>query len=72
MTTGEKVKRVCINTCKVMSVFVLLYFFICSLDFLSSAFRLIAGPTTGEYTKLARALPPRPDAKCRLAVTPIQ
>lgn len=48
MTTSEKVLRVCINTCKVMAVFVLLYFFICSLDFLSSAFRLIAGPTTGD------------------------
>lgn len=48
MTTCEKIQRVFINTGKVMLVFCLLYFFICSLDFLASAFRLIAGRTTGD------------------------
>lgn len=48
MTTCEKIQRVCINTSKVVLVFGFLYLFICSLDFLASAFRLIAGRTTGD------------------------
>ncbi|XP_063874365.1 sodium-dependent phosphate transport protein 2B-like isoform X2 [Scylla paramamosain] len=48
MTTCEKIQRVCINTTKVVMVFGFLYLFICSLDFLASAFRLIAGRTTGD------------------------
>ncbi|XP_069947694.1 sodium-dependent phosphate transport protein 2B [Cherax quadricarinatus] len=48
LTTGEKVKRVTINISKVVLVLCFLYFFICSLDFLSSSFRLIAGKTTGD------------------------
>ncbi|MPC28564.1 Sodium-dependent phosphate transport protein 2A [Portunus trituberculatus] len=48
MTTCEKIQRVCINTTKVVLVFGFLYLFICSLDFLASAFRLIAGRTTGD------------------------
>lgn len=49
MTTTEKVKRVCINLLKVSVVLGFLYLFICSLDFLSSAFRLIAGKTTSKF-----------------------
>ncbi|XP_071532209.1 sodium-dependent phosphate transport protein 2B-like [Panulirus ornatus] len=48
MTPGQKVKRVLLNTSKVVMALGFLYFFICSLDFLSSAFRLIAGKTTGD------------------------
>ncbi|KAB7507126.1 Sodium-dependent phosphate transport protein 2A [Armadillidium nasatum] len=46
MTTTEKVKRVTINIIKVTCVLTLLYFFICSLDLLSSSFRLISGKST--------------------------
>ncbi|KAL7644162.1 UNVERIFIED_CONTAM: hypothetical protein RMT77_004987 [Armadillidium vulgare] len=46
MTTSEKVKRVTINIIKVICVLTLLYFFICSLDLLSSSFRLISGKST--------------------------
>lgn len=48
MTKGEKVKRVITNTMKIIVVLSFLYLFICSLDFLSSSFRLIAGKTTGD------------------------
>ncbi|XP_042226482.1 sodium-dependent phosphate transport protein 2B-like [Homarus americanus] len=48
MTTTEKVQRVTMNTLKVSLVLGFLYLFICSLDFLSSSFRLIAGKTTGD------------------------
>lgn len=48
MTTSEKVKRVTLNTTKIALTLTFLYFFICSLDFLSSSFRLIAGKTTGD------------------------
>ncbi|KAF2361946.1 Sodium-dependent phosphate transport protein [Trinorchestia longiramus] len=56
MTGGEKVARVVLNISKVLMVFVLLYFFICSLDLLSSSFRLISGKSTssllgGEYMR---------------------
>ncbi|XP_076031370.1 sodium-dependent phosphate transport protein 2B-like [Oratosquilla oratoria] len=47
LTTGEKIKRVVINAGKFVSVLTLLYFFVCSLDFLASSFRLISGKTTG-------------------------
>lgn len=46
LSTGEKAKRITINTTKVLFVLTLLYFFICSLDLLSSAFKLISGKTT--------------------------
>ncbi|XP_066938320.1 sodium-dependent phosphate transport protein 2B-like [Macrobrachium rosenbergii] len=48
MTSEEKAKRLALNTTKIIVVFGFLYLFICSLDFLSSAFRLIAGKTTGD------------------------
>jgi sodium-dependent phosphate cotransporter len=48
MTSGEKCKAITINVVKIMTVFGLLYFFICSLDLLSSAFKLISGKTTSE------------------------
>ncbi|XP_064116781.1 sodium-dependent phosphate transport protein 2B-like [Macrobrachium nipponense] len=48
MTTEEKAKRLALNIVKIIVVFGFLYLFICSLDFLSSAFRLIAGKTTGD------------------------
>ncbi|KAG0714953.1 Sodium-dependent phosphate transport protein 2A [Chionoecetes opilio] len=48
MSTCDKIQRVLINTAKVALVIGFLYLFICSLDFLASAFRLIAGRTTGD------------------------
>ncbi|KAK3879523.1 hypothetical protein Pcinc_015915 [Petrolisthes cinctipes] len=48
MTTKEKLARIIINILKVTVVLGFLYLFICSLDFLSSAFRLIAGKTTSD------------------------
>ncbi|XP_047489248.1 sodium-dependent phosphate transport protein 2B-like isoform X1 [Penaeus chinensis] len=48
MSTSDKVKRVLLNTAKVCTALGLLYMFICSLDFLSASFRLIAGKTTGD------------------------
>ncbi|XP_068200931.1 sodium-dependent phosphate transport protein 2B-like [Palaemon carinicauda] len=48
MATGEKIKRVALNTIKIIVVFGFLYLFICSLDFLSSGFRLMAGKTTSD------------------------
>ncbi len=47
MTTKAKVIRVLSNTAKIVGAITLLYFFICSLDLLSSAFRLISGKTAG-------------------------
>ncbi|ESO94277.1 hypothetical protein LOTGIDRAFT_232514 [Lottia gigantea] len=43
----KKGRRILLTLGKLILVFVLLYFFICSLDFLSSAFRLVAGKTAG-------------------------
>ena len=48
MTTGEKVQRVVINVFKFVTLLALLYLFICSLDFLSQAFRLVGGRTASE------------------------
>ncbi|KAI9561076.1 (+)/Pi cotransporter [Daphnia sinensis] len=47
MTTKEKIFRVFGNGLKILSAVSLLYFFICSLDLLASAFRLISGKTAG-------------------------
>lgn len=47
MTRAEKTKRTSLNIVKVLCVFCLLYFFICSLDLLSMSFRLISGKSTG-------------------------
>ena len=46
METSERVKKVCINTLKFIGVVSCLYLFICSLDILSSSFRLISGKST--------------------------
>ena len=43
-----KVKRVALAVGKVILLLALLYLFICSLDFLSSAFRLLGGKAAGE------------------------
>lgn len=43
-----KVKRVAWSFGKVILLLALLYLFICSLDFLSSAFRLLGGKAAGE------------------------
>ena len=43
-----KINRVATVFAKIVLLFVLLYFFICSLDFLSSAFRLLGGKAAGE------------------------
>ncbi|XP_057371629.1 sodium-dependent phosphate transport protein 2B-like [Daphnia carinata] len=47
MSTKAKVIRVVTNVSKILAAIGLLYFFICSLDLLSSAFRLISGKTAG-------------------------
>ena len=47
LSKKEKRVRVATIVARVVTIFVLLYFFICSLDLLASAFRLIAGKTTG-------------------------
>ncbi len=47
MTTKAKVIRILINTAKFIFAIGLLYLFICSLDLLSSSFRLVAGKSTG-------------------------
>ena len=47
MTTKAKILRVMINIAKILGVIGFLYLFICSLDLLSSAFKLIGGKTAG-------------------------
>jgi sodium-dependent phosphate cotransporter len=42
-----KVMRVAIGLLKIGALLILLFFFVCSLDLLSSAFRLVGGRTTG-------------------------
>ena len=49
MSTSDRVKRVLINVGKFVGVLACLYFFICSLDMLSSSFRLLSGRTTGKF-----------------------
>ena len=48
MNAGMKFQRVLINITKVCLLIGLLYMFICSLDFLSNAFRLLGGKAAGE------------------------
>ena len=46
-----KVKRVALSWVgKTLAIPLLLYFFICSLDFLASAFRLLGGKAAGKTT----------------------
>lgn len=48
LTAGGKVQRVVLGVGKALCLVGLLYLFICSLDFLSSAFRLVGGKTAGK------------------------
>ena len=48
LSTRGKVKRVTIGVVKFALLIGLIYLFICSLTFLSSAFRLLGGKTAGE------------------------
>lgn len=48
MTSSEKAKRVAVNIVKFVILLGLLYLFICSLDFLSQAFRLVGGRTASQ------------------------
>ena len=45
---SQKVKSLVISVLKIPTLIGLLYVFICSLDFLSTSFRLIAGKAAGE------------------------
>lgn len=47
MTLKRKLLRIFINTTKIVLALGMLYLFVCSLDLLSSSFRLIAGKTAG-------------------------
>ena len=47
LTFKSKVRSVVVIVTKLLVVAGLLYLFVCSLNFLSNAFRLIAGRTTG-------------------------
>ena len=52
LTTMEKVKRVVVDWfLKPVLIILLLYLFICSLDLMSSAFRLLGGKQAGEVFK---------------------
>ena len=46
--------RIGIGVAKAIGVFVFLYLFICSLDFLSSAFRLVGGRATGDVIDMIK------------------
>lgn len=48
LDTKGKTLRVVSGVAKFGALFILLFFFVCSLDLLSSAFRLVGGRTTGE------------------------
>ncbi|XP_037070694.1 sodium-dependent phosphate transport protein 2B-like [Pollicipes pollicipes] len=48
MSPGEKRQRVVVNVAKLVCLLSLLYLFICSLDFLSQAFRLVGGRTASQ------------------------
>lgn len=48
LRTKEKVQRVAIGIAKIATLLLLLFLFVCSLDLLSSAFRLVGGRTTGK------------------------
>lgn len=53
LTPGQKVHRVCIQWIgKLVLLLGLLYLFVCSLDFLSSAFRLLGGRAAGKHLVL--------------------
>ncbi|XP_078692345.1 sodium-dependent phosphate transport protein 2B-like [Branchiostoma floridae x Branchiostoma belcheri] len=48
LDTFGKVKRVVVNATKIALLILTMYLFICSLDFLSSAFRLLGGKAAGK------------------------
>lgn len=56
LTTGKKVHRVCVVVGKLLALMLLLYIFFCSLDFLSSAFRLLGGKAAGEFFRNSQHL----------------
>lgn len=49
LTTSKKFGRVGVIFAKLIALMMLLYVFFCSLDFLSSAFRLLGSKTAGEF-----------------------
>ncbi|CAG0901236.1 unnamed protein product [Darwinula stevensoni] len=51
LTRREKAKRVLVNLLKTATIVGLLYLFVCSLDLLSSSFRLIGGKAAGDLFK---------------------
>jgi solute carrier family 34 (sodium-dependent phosphate cotransporter) len=56
MTSKEKTMRVLINVAKAIGSLACLYFFVCSLDLLSSAFRLLGGRTTGKLRQMLKKI----------------
>ena len=57
MTAAEKFKRVFVDyIMKPVGIILLLYLFICSLDLMSSAFRLLGGKEAGEIFKDSQLL----------------
>lgn len=47
LDTKAKIMRVVLGVFKIGALLFLLFFFVCSLDLLSTAFRLVGGRTTG-------------------------
>ncbi|GAB6019288.1 hypothetical protein CHUAL_000883 [Chamberlinius hualienensis] len=56
LTTGKRIHRVFVVIGKLLSLMLLLYIFFCSLDFLSSAFRLLGGKAAGEFFRNSQHL----------------
>ena len=56
----EGILKYLVNVLKVIGVFFCLYCFICSLDILSTSFKLLAGEETGNLSKAARGRPEGP------------
>lgn len=53
----KKMMDIIVNVLKIPALLFLLYIFICSLDFLSTSFRLIAGKAAGIYIPLLNTTP---------------
>jgi len=53
LDTSGKVQRVAVTFLKIVLLLGLLYMFICSLSFLSSAFRLLGGKTAGNCVNIS-------------------
>ncbi|XP_014662697.1 PREDICTED: sodium-dependent phosphate transport protein 2B-like isoform X2 [Priapulus caudatus] len=57
LTSSGKVKRVLVDWIgKTIALLMLLYLFVCSLDFMSSAFRLLGGKTAGQAFRNSEVL----------------